>query len=94
MFSSGWRNNCKRQTSATSENVFPQEDHVSVAGKAQDHCSLCGNVFARLVSLCLHDPLHVSGPAVLTGDQSAGRVGQPLGEDGLLDLVEPQRWIR
>lgn len=51
-------------------------------------CSLCGDVFARLVSLSLHDPLHVSGPAVLTGHQSAGRVGQSLRDDGLLDLLE------
>lgn len=50
-------------------------------------CSLCGDVFARLVRLSLHDSFHVSWPAVLTGYQSAGWLGQSLGDDGLLNLL-------
>lgn len=49
---------------------------------------LGGDVFASLVGLGLHDALHVSRPAVLTGHQGAGGVGQSLGQHGLLDLQQ------
>lgn len=60
--------------------------HLFCEDELQGGYSLCRDVSSCLVSLCLHDPLHVSGPAVLAGYQSAGRVGQPLRQDGLLDL--------
>lgn len=56
--------------------------------KMVSHCSLCGYVFSCLVGLCLHDPLHVTRPAVLAGYKSTGGLGQPLGQDGLLNLQE------
>merc|ERR1719346_853116 len=38
-------------------------------------------------SLGLHDPLHVGGPAVLGGDDAAGRTHQSAGDDDLLNLL-------
>jgi len=38
-------------------------------------------------SLSFHDSLHVSGPAVLAGDENAGRLIKTLSDDDLLDLV-------
>merc|ERR1712213_91122 len=38
-------------------------------------------------SLGLHDPLHVGGPAVLGGDDAAGRAHQSAGDDDLLNLL-------
>merc|ERR1719323_1554964 len=38
-------------------------------------------------SLGLHDPLHVGGPAVLGGHDTAGRADQSAGDDDLLDLL-------
>jgi len=37
--------------------------------------------------LLLHDPLHVSGPAELGGDENTGGFGDPGGNKDLLDLV-------
>ena len=37
--------------------------------------------------LRLHDPLHVGGPAVLRGDDAAGRGDQSVRHDHLLDLL-------
>jgi hypothetical protein len=38
-------------------------------------------------SLRLHDALHVGRPSELTGDEDARRVGDPVGDADLLDLV-------
>merc|ERR1719323_2469868 len=38
-------------------------------------------------SLGLHDPLHVGGPAVLRGHDTAGGADQSAGDDDLLDLL-------
>jgi len=35
----------------------------------------------------LHDTHHIGGPAVLAGDEDAGRVGDTVGDDDLLNLV-------
>ncbi|GMH13626.1 hypothetical protein Nepgr_015467 [Nepenthes gracilis] len=38
-------------------------------------------------SLGLHDPLHVGGPPILTGYQTAGRVDNTIRDNNLLNLV-------
>merc|ERR1712166_286003 len=54
--------------------------HRLLGGHVRGH----GAVAQRLGA---HDTLHVGGPAVLAGDEAAGRVGEALADDDLLGLV-------
>ena len=47
---------------------------------------LGGSVVASLVSLSLHDSLHVSGPAVLGGDEGSWRRFERGGDNSLKQL--------
>ncbi len=78
---------CDQALSVGCSQVFPRQLQLEFANA---HTCVedipCGNVFSCLVSLGFHDPFHVARPSVLTGNQSAGRLGQPLRQNSLLNL--------